>query len=61
MGVICYDASGPHTVCAFCGDDDSDHYTCDDCGVVMCCECMAHIADPDCPNEFCEECIVKDE
>lgn len=56
MGVIYYE-DGRQTTCAFCGDDDSDHYSCDTCGVVMCCECMARIDDPDCPNEFCEKCV----
>ena len=60
MAIIILTDKTRHLACAKCevGWDGSDLYRCDDCGDVVCDECLAIPADDDCPNEFCKDCAA---
>ena len=57
MGTIADDNSALLR-CSLCGDLESDMYTCDECGRVMCEDCKAtFVDDDDIPSDYCHECV----
>lgn len=50
---------GPCPPCVYCGEEAD--YVCDECNKPICVECKAELDDPDCPAEFCLDCVAPHE
>ena len=59
MSILCLEPSTINARCELCGNfwDDCALFRCDICQRVICEDCKARNADPDCPNEICVECV----